>query len=106
MGRFISVDSYLGRLEEPATQNRYVYVQNNPLLFVDPSGLSATGKRPLGGGSTIPPYIVPINDWANNEPVHEHMWFDAPVELMINGGSRMVTNVGFASSGNPFIARG
>jgi RHS repeat-associated protein len=40
--RFISVDPYLGRLAEPATQNRYVYVQNNPMNYVDPSGLSGT----------------------------------------------------------------
>ena len=39
LGRFISVDPYLGRLEEPASQNRYVYVMNNPLRFVDPMGL-------------------------------------------------------------------
>ena len=39
LGRFISADPYWGRLEEPVTQNRYIYVQNNPLLFTDPSGL-------------------------------------------------------------------
>ncbi|MEK6749870.1 MAG: RHS repeat-associated core domain-containing protein [Pseudomonadota bacterium] len=38
IGRFISADSYLGRLAEPGTQNRYVYVQNNPLLMTDPTG--------------------------------------------------------------------
>lgn len=41
IGRFISVDPYLGRLEEPGTQNRYAYVGNNPLLYVDPSGLDS-----------------------------------------------------------------
>ncbi|MEK6750002.1 MAG: RHS repeat-associated core domain-containing protein [Pseudomonadota bacterium] len=38
LGRFISADSYLGRLQEPGTQNRYVYVQGNPVSMVDPSG--------------------------------------------------------------------
>jgi len=38
IGRFISADPYLGRMAEPVTQNRYIYVHNNPLLFVDPSG--------------------------------------------------------------------
>ena len=41
IGRFISADPYLGRMAEPVTQNRYIYVHNNPLLFVDPSGFSA-----------------------------------------------------------------
>jgi len=36
IGRFISADPYLGRMAEPVTQNRYIYVHNNPLLFVDP----------------------------------------------------------------------
>ncbi len=39
IGRFISADPYLGRMAQPVTQNRYIYVHNNPLLFVDPSGL-------------------------------------------------------------------
>ena len=39
IGRFISADPYLGRLAEPVTQNRYIYVHNNPLLYADPSGM-------------------------------------------------------------------
>ena len=41
IGRFISADPYLGRMAEPVTQNRYIYVHNNPLLYTDPSGLAA-----------------------------------------------------------------
>jgi RHS repeat-associated protein len=44
LGRFISVDPFLGRLAEPASQNRYVYVMNNPLLYTDPSGLAGEGN--------------------------------------------------------------
>ncbi|MDH5731534.1 MAG: RHS repeat-associated core domain-containing protein, partial [Gammaproteobacteria bacterium] len=40
LGRFISVDPYLGRLEVPESQNRVIYVHNNPLLYTDPSGLA------------------------------------------------------------------
>lgn len=43
LGRFISPDPFLGRLAEPITQNRYVYVKNNPLGFTDPSGLDGLG---------------------------------------------------------------
>jgi len=42
LGRFISADFYLGRLAEPVTQNRYIYVFNNPLRWVDPTGLDVT----------------------------------------------------------------
>jgi len=39
IGRFISADPYLGRMAEPVTQNRYIYVHNNPLLYSDPTGM-------------------------------------------------------------------
>jgi RHS repeat-associated protein len=40
-GRFTSPDPLLsfGRLTEPASWNRYSYTLNNPLKFIDPSGL-------------------------------------------------------------------
>jgi len=54
IGRFISADPYLGRMAEPVTQNRYIYVHNNPLLFVDPLGNDATdyvdGINSVGAG--------------------------------------------------------
>lgn len=37
-GRFLSKDTYLGMLNDPLSQNLYVYVGNNPVLYVDPSG--------------------------------------------------------------------
>jgi len=49
-GRFLSRDTYDGDLEEPITQNRFLYGAANPVLYVDPSGhenaqtqVSATG---------------------------------------------------------------
>jgi RHS repeat-associated protein len=40
-GRFTSADPLLasGRPADPQTWNRYVYCRNNPLVYVDPSGL-------------------------------------------------------------------
>lgn len=38
LGRFISQDSYRGSIFEPLSLNRYIYVQNNPLRYIDPSG--------------------------------------------------------------------
>ena len=37
-GRFISRDSYAGKLNDPLSLNLYTYCQNNPLIFTDPSG--------------------------------------------------------------------
>nr|WP_237178999.1 polymorphic toxin-type HINT domain-containing protein [Paenibacillus sp. MMS18-CY102] len=36
--RFISEDTYEGDITNPLTLNLYVYVGNNPLIYVDPSG--------------------------------------------------------------------
>ncbi|MGB4004796.1 MAG: RHS repeat-associated core domain-containing protein [Halanaerobiales bacterium] len=41
LGRFITEDSYPGEMENPQTQNLYVYVMNNPLRYIDPTGHSA-----------------------------------------------------------------
>ncbi|MEX0962245.1 MAG: RHS repeat-associated core domain-containing protein [Simkaniaceae bacterium] len=46
IGRFISPDSVLGVLNDPQTLNPYVYVRNNSINFIDPSGLYAV-KVPL-----------------------------------------------------------
>ena len=41
-GRFISRDSFAGRRSDPLSLNLYTYCANNPILYVDPSGNSAT----------------------------------------------------------------
>ena len=37
-GTFLTEDSYLGEDTNPLSQNRYSYVQNNPVNYTDPSG--------------------------------------------------------------------
>ncbi|MFB9753304.1 polymorphic toxin-type HINT domain-containing protein [Paenibacillus hodogayensis] len=46
MGRFINEDTYEGDISNPLSLNLYTYVQNNPLINVDPSGHSMCG---IGG---------------------------------------------------------
>jgi RHS repeat-associated protein len=38
IGRFISLDSYLGQANDPMSLHRYLYCRGNPLVWVDPSG--------------------------------------------------------------------
>jgi len=38
IGRFISEDAYKGQMDNPLSLNRYTYVSNNPLRYIDPSG--------------------------------------------------------------------
>lgn len=44
-GRFLSVDPVLGSPARPQTWNRYTYVSNNPVNYVDPYGLTETAFR-------------------------------------------------------------
>ncbi|MEK4186739.1 RHS repeat-associated core domain-containing protein [Paenibacillus sp. FSL L8-0494] len=38
MGRFLNEDTYEGQIDNPLSQNLYTYVENNPLIYSDPSG--------------------------------------------------------------------
>ncbi len=42
LGRFTSPDPVGGAISDPQTLNKYSYVVNNPLAYVDPSGLCGT----------------------------------------------------------------
>ncbi|WP_066945774.1 ricin-type beta-trefoil lectin domain protein [Streptomyces lushanensis] len=48
-GRFLSVDPVLD-LADPVQMNGYVYCENNPVTFADPSGLASESAGGGGGG--------------------------------------------------------
>lgn len=51
MGRMLSPDLLLGELANPQSLNRYAYALNNPLVNIDPTGLSACDSSSDGDGS-------------------------------------------------------
>lgn len=78
IGRFVSVDPWGGDLTNPQSLNKYSYVMNNPLKYVDPTGAAATqiqallttlyryGAPKVGGSYNVDIYI---NDPANGTKV-------------------------------------
>ncbi|WP_233267372.1 RHS repeat-associated core domain-containing protein [Paraglaciecola sp. L3A3] len=50
-GRFLSADIYIQAPTNTQSYNRYSYVLNNPLSFVDPSGYTAETNEPVCGAS-------------------------------------------------------
>ncbi len=70
LGRFISPDPFLGRLAEPITQNRYVYVKNNPLGWVDPLGLDSDIYSAYDPASAyIGNFLTAGNNWLNEKKI-------------------------------------
>jgi len=55
-GRFTAIDPLLasGKSSNPQTFNRYVYVMNCPLVFIDPNGMQA------GRTGTPPPRVIDV----------------------------------------------
>nr|WP_261769696.1 RHS repeat-associated core domain-containing protein [Paenibacillus xylanexedens] len=45
LGRFINEDTYEGDKAEPSSLNLYTYVENNPLIYTDPSGEAKRGEK-------------------------------------------------------------
>ncbi len=55
LGSFISRDTFGGYNNRPQTLNRYVYTQNNPVLWTDPSGFDGTPTTPTPPPTTPAP---------------------------------------------------
>jgi RHS repeat-associated protein len=65
IGRFISPDPIVGDPMNPQALNRYSYVLNNPLRYVDPRGNESVGATSPGMGSDTPgwsDYVSPKKD--------------------------------------------
>jgi RHS repeat-associated protein len=57
-GRFITRDPKKGELENPNSLNPYVYCENNPIRYTDPSGKNAVFAGIIGGVLFIMQIIV------------------------------------------------
>jgi len=45
IGRFVSVDPVHGTLQDPMSLHRYLYARNNPVQWLDPSGLMSEDQQ-------------------------------------------------------------
>jgi RHS repeat-associated protein len=72
-GRFTSIDPLIasGRVGNPQSWNRYVYVLNNPVRLIDPNGLRDDDpqKQPLPPSpAPLPPVIPPVSSDFEGSP--------------------------------------
>ncbi len=54
LGRFLQADTIVPEAANPQSLNRYSYVYNNPLRYVDPTGHDGSDGGVLGGDSSDP----------------------------------------------------
>ena len=75
LGRFTSKDTYKGIITQPQSQNNYIYVLNNPLKYVDPTGhwpkwadnaVDWVGDRVNDAGDAIRDTANNVTDWVKN----------------------------------------
>lgn len=55
-GLFTSTDTWMGRIQDPVTLNKYLYAANDPIIYIDPTGNSFTlGSigRAIGIGAVL-----------------------------------------------------
>ena len=90
IGRFISQDQFAGSLSDPQSLNPYVYVQDTPTTFVDPSGMSIAPPNPNLHGSNCPA-IWQSSFWSNPLGSIE---CDFGVETLMGGGQGGCGRVG------------
>ena len=103
VGRFITRDVFSGRIGNPQTQNRYVYVMNNPLKHNDPTG-NWPPEDDEGGGSPTPTCNGSCQAKVTKHPVNQVKL----LEIKLRDAARSLTNKGLwptiksmFNSGNP-----
>ncbi len=74
LGRFTSKDSVEGDITNPLSLNLYTYVENNPIIYLDPSGLSAATAE-----WSVNQYIY-LNNLLNSSDPGVVAWADAQLK--------------------------
>ena len=104
-GRFVSEDRYMGSLTNPASQNRYVYAEDNPTTLRDANGrmvqlrpllLDGWVPRPPSYSTYLFYYYVPshISDLVTDGLVVTIAALGPPAIVILGGQSHIFTIAG------------
>ncbi len=117
-GRFLSVDPVLGNPGRPQSWNRYSYVQNNPTLYTDPTGLT---MGPMtcdnNGNCQVTVWNHDDENWQKFDSIHDffqwYMSLENPItgmsqreQLRVTGHALEAFADGVVPFGDPFAANG
>jgi len=87
-GRFLSQDTWGGILEHPLSQNRWLYVDSDPVNAIDPSGLYPVGDSARTGDSDFCRCLITLYEqdlfFGTADPLIYHSsWLQFPISLPI-----------------------
>jgi hypothetical protein len=86
LNRFIQADTIVPQLENPQSLNRYSYVNNRPLVYIDPSGHIPGGPRPF-----VDPMREVLKEWASQMVLAGESYDpDAWISGFIRGNREMI----------------
>jgi RHS repeat-associated protein len=63
-GRFNSLDPYAGNMQDPQSLHKYLYVHNNPVNNIDPTGMFSLGEINL-----VQSIQAKLKEWWNSTPI-------------------------------------
>jgi RHS repeat-associated protein len=85
IGRFTTKDVYRGELEFPISQNRYIYCEQNPATYTDPTGFAPVESEP-SNTSTNSTHEIPVK-LEKNDNKSQKQAISAPTPQKTCGGS-------------------
>lgn len=91
-GTFLTQDSYLGSLLEPLSQNLYIYAENNPVNYSDPSGhgiLSKIKSAAKKVATTVKNTYNKAKTWVKNTYNKAKNW----VSNIYQNAKKTITNI-------------
>lgn len=63
ISRFLAFDPWQGNLSDPQSLNKYAYVLNNPIKFIDPTGMYNMKSGEVEKGDTLGGITSELNDY-------------------------------------------
>lgn len=97
IGRWISKDKMAGKLSSPQSLNLYVYVENNPIKYLDPNGLTKLSARMIYSPTEERNLFSAINNNRLFSETQELMHFKMRNEESKKDKQEMVFNVSAAT---------
>lgn len=108
LGRFVQADALRGGIQDPGSLNRYTYVKNNPLKYIDPTGNDWEELKDLSRGIAdgVVENIKNIPEAVNNIINDPSILADAPKNFYnaVRGCSREGNWGGFGTAQDAYSA--